>query len=72
MRLDGSFPLVKPIIAAVTSRLLTGPRLPSRNVNVSVFQIRRYGQKGWPGQTAIRVSYVVVLLRVPHTNGALP
>jgi len=47
VRLDGSFPLVKPIIAAVTSRLLTCPRLPSRHMSVSVFYVgmaKRDGQ----------------------------
>jgi len=48
VRLDGSFPLVKPIIAAVTSRLLTCPRLPSRHMSVSVSKyigmVKRDGQ----------------------------
>lgn len=56
LRLDGFFPLVKPIIAAVTSRLLTGPRLPSWPVNVSVLYV---GMAKRDGQDKPQFSYLM-------------
>jgi len=56
LRLDGFFPLVKPIIAAVTSRLLTGPRLPSWLVNVSVLYV---GMAKRDGQDKPQFSYLM-------------